>query len=72
MTTPRHTIAALLLPLLLLAVDGHAQTAPNRVDVVRAVAAADPARFACAHTGRPCEADWIKAVAWALYQTDPA
>lgn len=46
------------------------QTAPNRIDVVRQVSEADPARFACAHTGRPCEADWIKAVAWALHQTD--
>ena len=44
--------------------------APNRRDIVEQVSAADPARFACAHTGRPCEADWIKAVAAALHATD--
>jgi len=45
--------------------------APNRKDVVEAVSAADPARFACAHQeGRSCKTDWIKAVAWALHQTD--
>lgn len=45
--------------------------APNRKDVVQAVSDADPARFACAHQeGRSCKTDWIKAVAWALHQTD--
>jgi len=47
------------------------ERAPNRKDVVEAVSAADPARFACAHVeGRSCKNDWIKAVAWALHQTD--
>lgn len=46
--------------------------APNRKDVVEAVSAADPARFACAHVeGRSCKHDWIKAVAAALHATDP-
>jgi hypothetical protein len=44
--------------------------APNRLDVVERVTREDPARFACAHSGRPCEADWIKAVASALHATD--
>lgn len=47
------------------------QSAPDRRDVVQAVSDADPARFACAHVeGRACKMDWIKAVAWALHQTD--
>ncbi len=59
---------------LLLSVVGNVEAqerAPNRRDVVEAVSAADPARFACAHVeGRSCKNDWIKAVAWALHQTD--
>lgn len=47
------------------------ERAPNRRDLVEAVSAADPARFACAHVeSRGCKTDWIKAVAWALHQTD--
>jgi hypothetical protein len=45
--------------------------APNRQDIVQQVSDADPERFRCAHSGRPCQADWIKAVAAALYATDP-
>ena len=44
--------------------------APNRLEVVRFVSDEDPARFACAHSGRPCQADWIKAVAAALHAED--
>lgn len=44
--------------------------APNRLELVQWVTDEDPARFACAHTGRPCEADWIKAVAAALHAED--
>lgn len=44
--------------------------APNRLSVVQRVSAEDPARFACAHTGRDCEADWIVAVAQALHAED--
>jgi hypothetical protein len=64
--------SALLLALLaLFAGQSAAQgQAPNRLDVVRRVSAEDPARFACAHTGRSCESDWIKAVAAALHQED--
>lgn len=47
------------------------ERAPNRRDVVEAVSAADPARFACAHVeSRSCKLDWIKAVAAALHATD--
>lgn len=61
----------LLLACVLLPAVGNAQErAPNRRDVVEQVSAADPARFACAHTERSCKNDWIKAVAWALHQTD--
>lgn len=44
----------------------------NMLAVVERVTAADPARFACAHSGRPCEADWIQAVAAELHGIDPA
>ena len=47
-----------------------AQTAPNRLEVVQFVTNEDPARFACAHSGRSCEADWIKAVASELHAED--
>jgi hypothetical protein len=61
----------LLLASVLLAAPSYAQgQAPNRLDVVQFVSEEDPARFACAHTGRPCEADWIKAVAAALHAED--
>lgn len=64
-------LAAILVVALPLNVSAQGQ-APNRKDVVEAVSAADPARFACAHQeGRSCKTDWIKAVAWALHQTDP-
>lgn len=46
------------------------ERAPDRRDVVEAVSAADPARFACAHTERGCKNDWIKAVGAALHATD--
>lgn len=46
------------------------ERAPNRRDVVEQVSAADPARFACAHTERSCKNDWIKAVGAALHKTD--
>lgn len=45
-------------------------SAPNRREVVDRVSREDPARFACAHTGRDCEADWIVAVAQALHAED--
>lgn len=45
--------------------------APNRLEVVERVSEADLERFACAHSGRPCEADWIKAVAATLHAEDP-
>ena len=64
----------LLSVVVLLSVAGNVyaqERAPNRRDVVERVSAADPARFACAHQeGRACKNDWIKAVAWALHQTD--
>lgn len=60
----------LLLVALLWPAAGNAQT--NRLVTVERVTAEDPARFACAHTGRPCEADWIRAVAAALHAEDPA
>ncbi len=46
------------------------ERAPNRRDVVEQVSAADPARFACAHTERSCKNDWIKAVGAALHKID--
>lgn len=64
----RHWVCASL-AVLALATPAAAQ-APNRLDVVERVTAADPSRFACAHSGRSCEADWIKAVASALHATD--
>lgn len=64
----------LLSVVVLLSVAGNVyaqERAPNRRDVVEQVSHADPARFACAHQeGRACKNDWIKAVAWALHQTD--
>jgi hypothetical protein len=39
--------------------------------VLERVAAEDPARWACAHTGRACSADWIRAAAAALHAIDP-
>lgn len=59
-----------MLALLSAAGNVSAQTAPDMSVEVARVTAADPARFACAHSGRSCEADWIKAVAWALHQID--
>lgn len=44
---------------------------PNRVDVVTRVAEADPARFACAHTDRPCAYDYIEALVCELRKDDP-
>jgi hypothetical protein len=64
----------LMLGIVLLSGVGNAvaqERAPDRRDIVQQVSAADPARFACAHNeGRSCKNDWIKAVAWALHQTD--
>lgn len=53
---------------LLLAAPAAAQ--PNRLETVQAVAAADPARFACAHTDRPCAYDYITALVCELRKTD--
>lgn len=44
---------------------------PNKLTVVEKVAAADAARFECAHTSRPCTYDFIKALACELHQADP-
>jgi hypothetical protein len=39
--------------------------------ILKQVAAEDPARWACAHSGRSCEHDWITAAAAALHRVDP-
>lgn len=47
--------------------------APNRLDIVERVSADRASNFACAHVESCGDAkwDWVKAVAWALYQADP-
>jgi hypothetical protein len=47
------------------------ELAPDGRGTLERVAAADPARWACAHSGRDCEADWIKAAACELHAIDP-
>lgn len=54
--------------LLFLAVPAWAQ--PNQLAVVQRVAAADPARFTCAHTDRPCAYDFIEALVCELRASD--
>ena len=68
----RRTVMLIVLALWATNVYAQAQ-APNRQDIVDRVIAADPARFACAHVESCGDAkyDWVKAVAWALYQADP-
>lgn len=44
---------------------------PNKLAVVEKVAAADPARFECAHTSRSCTYDFVKALACELHAADP-
>lgn len=61
--------AMLALVITLCAAVAHAQ--PNRVDVVQRVAAADAARFACAHTDRACAYDFIRALVCELRRDDP-
>lgn len=59
-----------LLTLLLIVLAAPAWAQPNRLDVVTRVAEADPARFACAHTDRPCAYDYIEALVCELRKDD--
>lgn len=63
----RHLFTTLVL--LCIALPATAQ--PNRLAVVERVAAADAARFACAHTDRACAYDFITALVCELRREDP-
>ena len=62
----RHLFTTLVL--LCIALPATAQ--PNRLAVVERVAAADAARFACAHTDRACAYDFIEALVCELRRED--
>lgn len=67
----RHRSTFVILLALLIAAPAFAQGPPNRIDVVQRVAAADAARFDCAHTDRGCAYDYIEALVCELQKADP-